>query len=201
MKFRFLALLLTAFMSMSLTGCGDGDDSDNPAPVADNGNGGAGNGNGNGNGDDDDDPATIPWALIRFDREHDEDPTCIRPNFDLMIIRENGQFHLEECDGTKDGRLTRGQLRQIRRLAAIWFASDRSRRICAESSPEHELHVRMTLDNGADVNVYEELTAQGLCSNGDRRAALNLYRAVLRAFNFHDIPSPQPEPQPDTAVN
>jgi hypothetical protein len=148
-----------------------------------------GNNSGNGNSD-------APWALIRLEKHTNlVDISCIRSNVDILIIQEDGRFHLEECHGVRDGRLTVTQRNQIRLQAARILRSDLDRKICAEASPVvAETHLRMILDTGEEVSVYEELTADGLCSYGDRGAALALYHTFLGLLDFYDIKPPVPGP-------
>lgn len=180
----FKFLLVGFFVPFMVVSCGDGESSDNPAPITAPDDPGNGNSDGDGSSD-------APWAVVRFERHTSEpDPTCVRPDVDIMIIQEDGRFHLEECDGVKDGQLTRTQRINVRNQMAGVLRSDLNRKICAESSPLAELYLHSTMDTGAQVKIYEELTAQGLCSYGDRSAALKLYRTVSKAFDYHDIEGP-----------
>lgn len=182
MNHRLLALLLSSILAVSLSGCAD-DDDDDPITVVvpDPGN------DGQGDDDDDDDGngnnTDAPWAIIRYERDRDDDQVCVLQTRDILIVQDNGRFVLETCQGVRTGRLSRSSLNQLRRDARRWIASDEDRKICAEASPQRESEVRMLLDTGEDQRVYEEDTEQGLCSYGNRASSLAIYQFLRRIWD------------------
>lgn len=181
-KMSWFKKIFVVLMSTLAIACAD-DDDDNPVfppgtvqPSPD---------------DDDDNTGSgidAPWALIRFERHTDIVRTeCERPDVDILIVQENGSYRLEECNGVKEGELTRRQLSRIKFAAGRVLRSDMDRQICAEVSPFAETFLTITMDSGETRPAYMELTGSGLCSYGDRGSALALFRVIREIFNAYDF--------------